>query len=69
MATTCNDLTLPAHPAHPDFWAQTLSTLNTWRQRRNSRAELALWEERDLHDAGITAYDLQSELRKPFWRA
>lgn len=69
MATTCNDLTLPAHTTGTDFLARARKLLATWRERHNSRTELALWDDRDLHDAGVTSYDLQMELRKPFWRA
>lgn len=68
MATTCNDLTMLAHTTSPGLFARMRKTLVTWRKRHNSRAELALWEERDLHDAGVTRYDLQMEFRKPFWR-
>ena len=69
MTTLCNDLTMPTRTAQPDLFARAQKLLATWRQRRTSRSELMIWDQRDLHDAGITAYDIQMEADKPFWRA
>jgi uncharacterized protein YjiS (DUF1127 family) len=44
-------------------------TLHVWRQRYQSRRELARWSERDLHDIGRSWSDVAEELDKPFWRA
>ena len=44
-------------------------TLHTWRRRYRTRAELAQWTERDLHDVGLTRGDIAFETEKPFWRA
>jgi len=43
--------------------------LQLWRQRYQSRHELARWSERDLHDLGLSRGDVASEIDKPFWRA
>jgi uncharacterized protein YjiS (DUF1127 family) len=43
--------------------------LQTWRQRYQSRHELARWSERDLHDLGLSRGDVAFEIDKPFWRA
>jgi uncharacterized protein YjiS (DUF1127 family) len=39
-----------------------------WRARAYDRAQLAQWDDRDLHDAGISRSMLEYELNKPFWR-
>jgi uncharacterized protein YjiS (DUF1127 family) len=44
-------------------------TLRTWRNRREQRLELARWNERDLHDVGLSRSDISYEAEKPFWRA
>ena len=49
--------------------AQILETLHTWQERRHQRAELAQWNERDLHDVGLSRTDIMFEADKPFWRA
>lgn len=49
--------------------AQIAETLHVWRERRQQRAELAQWNERDLHDVGLSRSDIAFEAEKPFWRA
>ena len=44
-------------------------TLYVWRQRRESRRELAQWSDRELHDIGVSSGDAIYEASKPFWRA
>ena len=49
--------------------AQVSETLHVWRQRRESRRELAQWSDRELHDIGVSSGDAIYEASKPFWRA
>ena len=49
--------------------SQLAETLHVWRQRYQSRRELAEWSERELHDIGISWSDIAYETEKPFWRA
>jgi uncharacterized protein YjiS (DUF1127 family) len=49
--------------------SQIGETLHVWRQRYQSRRELASWSERELHDIGISWSDIAYEAEKPFWRA
>jgi uncharacterized protein YjiS (DUF1127 family) len=51
------------------FFAELGETLRTWRERRQQRRELANWNERDLHDVGLSRSDVVYEAEKPFWRA
>ena len=51
------------------FCARLAETLHVWRQRYQSRRELAQWSDRDLHDVGISWSDVAYEAEKPFWRA
>jgi uncharacterized protein YjiS (DUF1127 family) len=44
-------------------------TIHVWRQRYQSRRDLASWSERELHDIGISWSDIAYETEKPFWRA
>jgi uncharacterized protein YjiS (DUF1127 family) len=53
----------------PGILAQLSETLHIWRQRYQSRRELAQWTDRDLHDIGLTRSDVAHEVEKPFWRA
>ena len=43
-------------------------TLHEWRQRAAERAQLAQFDERDLHDIGLTIADQRTLLDKPLWR-
>jgi uncharacterized protein YjiS (DUF1127 family) len=53
----------------PGILSQLAETLHVWRQRYQSRRELARWSERELHDVGISWSDIAYEIEKPFWRA
>jgi len=39
-----------------------------WRSRINERRALAMLEYRDLRDMGVSRWDVEHELSKPFWR-
>ena len=49
----------------PSAW-RTL--VDRWTARLRERAELATMTARERKDAGITAYDVELECSKPFWR-
>jgi uncharacterized protein YjiS (DUF1127 family) len=51
------------------FFSQVSETLRIWRERRQQRRELAHWNERDMHDVGLSWSDVVYEAEKPFWRA
>lgn len=47
---------------------QTREIISEWRLRARSRRELAMLCEIDRHDLG-SRFDVQAEVRKPFWQA
>lgn len=49
--------------------ARAGEVLQTWRDRRRARRELARFTDRDLHDVGLSWTDIAYEIDKPFWRA
>ena len=51
------------------LFRNALSTLRVWRERSRMRRELAQWNERDLHDIGLSWSSVAEEVNKPFWRA
>jgi uncharacterized protein YjiS (DUF1127 family) len=39
-----------------------------WRARRRERQALTYIDERDLSDLGLSRWDIERELNKPFWQ-
>lgn len=66
--STCTHESMTNHHGS-GLLAQFGDTLHTWRQRQIQRRELAQWNERDLHDIGLSWSDVVYEAEKPFWRA
>ncbi len=46
-----------------------ISLMRKWSCRSKGRGELARMPARTLQDIGLTPYDAQLEINKPFWRA
>jgi uncharacterized protein YjiS (DUF1127 family) len=68
MATATTHAAFHAPHALPRIAATVGKTLKVWRRRMRERAELARWDERDMHDAGVSRATVQVEMAKPFWR-
>ena len=51
------------------YFAEWRETIAEWRRRARSRHELAVLCDRCLRDMGVTRYDVDREVRKPFWKA
>jgi uncharacterized protein YjiS (DUF1127 family) len=43
-------------------------TIGLWRTRARERRAFTMLEDRDLRDAGISRWEVERELAKPFWR-
>jgi uncharacterized protein YjiS (DUF1127 family) len=66
--STCSPISMTNHHDR-GVLAVLGATLQNWRQRYQSRRELARWSSRDLHDIGLSWSDVADEIDKPFWRA
>jgi uncharacterized protein YjiS (DUF1127 family) len=66
--STCTHESMTNHHVS-GVWATLYDTLRLWRQRYQTRRELAQWSDRDLHDVGVSRSDIVYEADKPFWRA
>lgn len=49
--------------------AAPLKMVATWLQRKHSREKLKSLSDRALKDIGLTRQEIESEIRKPFWKA
>lgn len=45
-----------------------IKKINTWRVRSQQRKQLASLSEHMLKDMGLTRYEVNKELDKPFWK-
>ena len=60
---------LAAQPDSTQTWARRgLAIVKRWHQYARTRRQLALLDERQLADIGISPADQAAELDKPFWR-
>jgi len=51
------------------LFASALRFVRKASRRASERATLARMSQRELRDLGLTHFDVEMELRKPFWRA
>ncbi len=70
MATLVHhSLTLSHASAAPTRLGHRLRSLfRAWRSRRRERSTYGRISERDLRDAGVTVWEIERELARPFWR-
>lgn len=47
---------------------RALAALLLWKQRARTRRQLALLDDRQLSDIGISTAERTEEVSKPFWR-
>ena len=66
MSATCCQPMTQIHVSGP--FARLAAGWTAWRQRVRERADLALMDDRDLRELGLTRAALEYELRRPFWR-
>ena len=65
--TLCHAPSSP-RPTVRRLFEQWRAVIAEWRRRARSRRELAVLGDRCLRDMGATRYDVDREVRKPFWR-
>lgn len=51
------------------WWRRVIALFVCWHERANERRLLAVLDERELTDIGITRLDALRECAKPFWQA
>lgn len=54
---------------HESVLGRLAETLHVWRERQQTRHELAHLKELDLHDFGLSIGEAAYEAEKPFWQA
>jgi uncharacterized protein YjiS (DUF1127 family) len=59
---------LPLAETSSNLASRFYKTVNTWRQRSISRAQLSGISAHSLQDIGISRIDADIESNKPFWR-
>jgi uncharacterized protein YjiS (DUF1127 family) len=59
-------LSLSSGFAHPV--ASIILIVGLWRARVRNRQALATLDQRDLRELGVSQWELERELAKPFWR-
>jgi uncharacterized protein YjiS (DUF1127 family) len=66
--TDCQD-TYHRSQGHSAGWAERLGRkIRLWHSRISERRSFASFDNRDLHDLGMSRWELERELSKPFWR-
>ncbi len=66
LTTKPNEFT--SRPVPAAWPLRLLAALLIWRQRARTRRQLALLDDRQLSDIGITTSERLEEVDKPFWR-
>src|SRR5439155_21449353 len=70
MVGPCKSLcasALAPGPRAARWWPTIVATLVLWRHRRRSRRDLAMLDDRELADIGLSSADRWSECRKRLW--
>lgn len=71
-ASLLDDLAIGREPPQRDHWRlwtiAVIATLVLWLDRGRSRRALAMLDEHQLRDIGVTRVDAERESAKPFWQ-
>jgi uncharacterized protein YjiS (DUF1127 family) len=51
------------------LFAKVSATVEVWKQRTQTRRELAELSFRDIQDIGLDQAEIDREIAKPFWQA
>ena len=75
MSAAAHHAPISYNPTHSSFTARMttaarsmLRTLELWRSRIRERGSFTVVDERDLRDLGMSRWQFERELAKPFWR-
>jgi uncharacterized protein YjiS (DUF1127 family) len=64
----CQGPTHPATTRRMTFREAIQGVVRHWRSRRRERRMFASLDGRDLHDLGLSQWDVEREVARPFWR-
>jgi uncharacterized protein YjiS (DUF1127 family) len=65
--TDCQAISSPSgRSVNPVKWVG--DTVRIWRERTRERQAFAELDYRDLRDIGLSRWEVEGELAKPFWR-
>ena len=66
--TDCQSVSHTVHSRSAGISERLGSLVRTWRGRVRERDAFAALDYRDLRDMGLSRWEVEGELRKPFWR-
>lgn len=66
--TTPKPTEFTSQPVSTAWPLRILAALLLWKQRARTRRQLALLDDRQLSDIGISTAERTEEVSKPFWR-
>jgi uncharacterized protein YjiS (DUF1127 family) len=66
--TNCQATRLPSDTNKRSSIASFGKMFRLWRSRINERRAAGSFDYRDLRDLGVSRWDVERELSKPFWR-
>jgi uncharacterized protein YjiS (DUF1127 family) len=69
MLTECQVGPGSSSVRHAGFLVRVADGVATWRRRVRDRQAFARLDYRDLRDMGLSRWEVETELAKPFWRA
>lgn len=52
----------------PGILGRVADVIRLWRLRARARRAFVLLDQRDLHDIGLSRWEVEQEMVKPFWR-
>ena len=64
---TLHFLAPPAWERRARLWSGVVAILAQWRQRRRTRQQLSILDDRALADIGLTRAQQRIECSRPFW--
>jgi uncharacterized protein YjiS (DUF1127 family) len=62
------DIPDPENARRMTFVGAVLAFVRHWRSRRQQRQTFAALDSRDLRDLGLSRWDVEHEIARPFWR-
>jgi uncharacterized protein YjiS (DUF1127 family) len=68
MLTDCQALRRSSAPRSDGLKARISRVVGLWRERRRQRQSFDTFGHRELRELGLSRWEVERELAKPFWR-